>query len=80
METVVEDLANCQPRFQAYCKANGLGDGSTYHLYKFIRWMHQRLMEYRKSFGIPEDVPLSSEKEQERLTEYIENYAEGQVK
>lgn len=78
MGEIVQDLANCQPRFQAYCKANGLRDGSTYHTYEFIRWIQKRLMEFRNKFGIHEDVPLDMVKEQERFTEYISNYAKGE--
>lgn len=49
MMAKVPNLAECQPRFIAYCKAHGLHEGDEWKSYEYINWINRKAAEYKRS-------------------------------
>lgn len=67
---VVINLMECQPRFVAYCQANGLTEGDEFKTYEYIIWVSRMITDFKKSFGMKHTDTITSGM-QEELTQWI---------
>ena len=52
MMAKVPNLAECQPRFVAYCEANGLHEGDEWQTWEYMAWISKKAAEFRKLHGL----------------------------
>ncbi|MDP1457943.1 hypothetical protein Q8G37_15975 [Bacillus wiedmannii] len=68
----VTNLAECQPRFIAFCKAHNLSEGDEWRTWDYTAWVANKANEFRRLHGLKNWDSLGTlVNGQDRFTEFL---------